>query len=89
MKILIIGAGPTGLGAATHLSRINHADWALFERHGYVGGLSASFIDEANFTWDVGGHVLFSHYDYFDQVVEAALKGQYYEHMRESWVRIH
>lgn len=88
MKILILGAGPCGLGAAYHLDKLGHADWLLFERSGQVGGLSASFVDEAGFTWDVGGHVLFSHYDYFDKAVSEVLGGDYYEHQRESWVRI-
>lgn len=88
MNILILGAGPTGLGAAYHLNKLGHTDWRLFERNDHVGGLSASFLDDAGFTWDVGGHVLFSHYDYFDKAVAAALGDSYYEHQRESWVRI-
>lgn len=88
MKTLILGAGPCGLGAAYHLHKLGHNDWQLFERNDHVGGLSASFIDDAGFTWDIGGHVLFSHYAYFDQAVAAALGEAYYEHQRESWVRI-
>ncbi|KAB0664867.1 NAD(P)-binding protein [Oryzomonas japonica] len=88
MKILILGAGPTGLGAAYHLNKLGHTDWRLFERNGHVGGLSASFLDDSGFTWDVGGHVLFSHYEYFDKAVAKALGDTYYEHQRESWVRI-
>jgi len=87
-KILIIGAGPCGLGAACHLNKLGHNDWQLFERNAHVGGLSASFVDGNGFTWDVGGHVLFSHYDYFDRAVAGALGESYYEHQRESWVRI-
>mgnify|MGYP001308330931 CR=1 FL=1 len=88
MKSIVIGAGPTGLGAAYRLHELGQSDWQVFERSPYVGGLSASFVDDAGFTWDVGGHVLFSHYDYFDRVVEEALRGAYLQHMRESWVRI-
>jgi len=88
MKILILGAGPCGLGAAYHLNKLGHTDWQLFERNSYVGGLSASFADDKGFTWDIGGHVLFSHYDYFDKAVAEALGGAYLEHQRESWVRI-
>ena len=88
MKIIILGAGPCGLGAAHHLNRLGYADWQLFEKASQVGGLSASFIDPAGFTWDVGGHVLFSHYDYFDRAVAKALGDAYHEHQRESWVRI-
>jgi protoporphyrinogen oxidase len=88
MDIVIIGAGPTGLGAAYHLNKSGHADWRLIERNSHVGGLSASFVDNNGFTWDIGGHVLFSHYDYFDKAVEEALGDACYHHLRESWVRI-
>ncbi|AJE03393.1 protoporphyrinogen/coproporphyrinogen oxidase [Geobacter pickeringii] len=88
MKIVIVGAGPTGLGASYQLHTRGFSDWQLFERSSHVGGLSASFVDEAGFTWDIGGHVLFSHYDYFDSVVDEALNGAWYEHQRESWVRL-
>ena len=46
-KILILGAGPTGLGAARRLLELGHADWAVCERNPYAGGLSASFRDAA------------------------------------------
>jgi len=88
LKIIILGAGPCGLGAAYHLNKLGHTDWQLFERDDHVGGLSASFKDEVGFTWDIGGHVLFSHYPYFDKVVGESLGENYYEHQRESWIRI-
>lgn len=88
MKIIILGAGPCGLGAAYHLHKLGHRNWAIFEKNSHVGGLSASFKDNADFTWDIGGHVLFSHYEYFDKAVSDALGDAYYEHQRESWVRI-
>jgi protoporphyrinogen oxidase len=87
-RILILGAGPCGLGVAYQLKSFNSCNWQVFDRSPNVGGLSASFLDCHGFTWDVGGHVLFSHFDVFDDVVERALRGQYYEHQRESWVRI-
>jgi len=88
MKILLLGSGPCGLGAAHELYKTGHPTWQLFELSPRVGGLSASFTDPAGFTWDIGGHVLFSHYPHFDQIVEQALAGQYYQHQRESWVRV-
>jgi protoporphyrinogen oxidase len=88
MNNLILGAGPTGLGAAYHMNRCGLPGWRIFERNPHIGGLSASFVDDKGFTWDVGGHVLFSHYDNFDRAVEEALGGDYYHHLRESWVRI-
>jgi len=87
-RIVILGGGPTGLGAAWRLREHGFDNWTLFERSDRVGGLSSSFVDNKGFTWDVGGHVLFSHYPCFDQVVERALNGAYFRHQRESWVRI-
>lgn len=88
MKIIILGAGPCGLGAAYHLDKLGYRDWTLYEKEEYVGGLSASFVDDQGFTWDVGGHVLFSHYGYFDTAVAEALGDGYNELQRESWVRM-
>jgi len=89
MHVIIIGAGPTGLGAAWRLQEQNHPTWLLFEAADQAGGLAASFVDAQGFTWDVGGHVQFSHYDYFDQVMQKLL-GAYgwLHHQRESWVWI-
>ena len=40
------------------------------------------------FTWDLGGHVQFSHYGYYDDVLERALGDAWLWHERESWVWI-
>ncbi|SKA91599.1 Protoporphyrinogen oxidase [Paucidesulfovibrio gracilis DSM 16080] len=88
VKYLIIGAGPTGLGAAHRLRELGEQSFAVLEREGHPGGLAASFRDTQGFTWDFGGHVLFSHYDYFDRLTDELLDGEYYEHERESWVRV-
>lgn len=85
-RIVILGAGPTGLGAAHRLGELGHDDWDIFEGSDHVGGLAASVTDDQGFIWDHGGHVMFSHYDYFDRLVEDALRGDYDEHMREAWV---
>jgi protoporphyrinogen oxidase len=88
MLFAVLGGGPTGLGVAHQLNRFGYPDWRIFERYPHVGGLSASFKDDKGFTWDIGGHVLFSHYDYFNKAVEEALGTEYYNHLRESWIRI-
>ncbi|MBF0274433.1 MAG: NAD(P)-binding protein [Nitrospinae bacterium] len=85
-KIIIIGAGPTGLGAAYKLSELGYENWEIYERNSYVGGLAASFEDDKGFTWDVGGHVLFSHFPYFDEMVDKALKNEYLKHERSAWI---
>lgn len=88
-RITILGAGPTGLAAAYRLAEIGHSDWEIFERDDHVGGLAASVRDEQGFVWDHGGHVMFSHYTYFDELVDKMLDGDYDEHLREAWVWSH
>ncbi|TMC10030.1 MAG: FAD-dependent oxidoreductase, partial [Chloroflexi bacterium] len=61
-RIVIIGAGPTGLGAAYRLQELGYTNWAVYERSSFVGGLASSQTDAAGFTYDIGGHVMFSHY---------------------------
>lgn len=88
-RILIVGAGPTGLGAAYRLRELGHTDFRVLEAEGHPGGLASSFVDDNGFTWDVGGHVQFSHYDYFDRAMADALdEDGWLHHQRESWVWI-
>jgi protoporphyrinogen oxidase len=87
--IIILGGGPTGLGAARRLQELSDSDWLLLEGSSQAGGLAASFVDEKGFTWDVGGHVQFSHYEYFDRAMDEFLgKNGWLHHERESWVWI-
>ncbi len=87
IDVLIVGAGPTGLGAAWRLRSRGHADWLLCEGAAAAGGLAGSVLDEHGFTWDLGGHVQFSHYDYFDDLMDELLGPEgWLHHDRESWV---
>ena len=87
VKYLIIGAGPAGLGAAYRLKDLGENDVLILDQNPWVGGLAASFLDSKGFTWDIGGHVQFSHYKYFDEVMELSLgKDGWLHHERESWV---
>jgi protoporphyrinogen oxidase len=85
-RIVIIGAGPTGLGAGYRLQELGHEDWVILEANDYVGGLATSFTDEAGFTYDIGGHVMFSHYQYYDDLVDKLMGGDFTELQREAWV---
>jgi protoporphyrinogen oxidase len=86
--LLILGGGPTGLGAATRAQE-KGLDWTLLEAESDFGGLASSFVDAQGFTWDLGGHVQFSHYDAFDRAMRAALGADgWLTHQRESWVWI-
>jgi protoporphyrinogen oxidase len=87
-RILIVGAGPTGLSAAWRLVQHSHGNWRLVEATGNAGGLASSVVDAAGFTWDLGGHVLFSHWRYFDDLMREALGDAWVEHEREAWVRM-
>src|SRR4051794_16521938 len=85
-RIVIIGAGPTGLGAAHRLREVGHDHFMVLEANPFVGGLATSFTDDAGFTYDVGGHVMFSHYSYYDRLVDSLMGGEYTELTREAWV---
>lgn len=86
---LILGAGPTGLGAARRLQDLEIHDWHIVEAVPGPGGLATSFVDDKGFTWDIGGHVQFSHYQYFDDAMISFLgEDGWLHHERESWVWI-
>lgn len=86
-RYAIIGAGPTGLGAARRLTELGEKSFIVLEKNSWAGGLASSFTDDKGFTWDIGGHVAFSHYEYYDRLLDELLQGDYIEHLRESWVR--
>jgi UDP-galactopyranose mutase len=83
----IIGAGPTGLGAAQRLAELGCGSYMLLEKNTYAGGLAASFKDAQGYTWDIGGHVVFSHYEYFDRLLDDLLGDGQLRHQRKAWVR--
>jgi protoporphyrinogen oxidase len=87
-RIIIIGAGPTGLGAAWRLEERGHDAYLVLEAGAGPGGLAASHVDEAGFTWDMGGHVQFSHYRYYDDVLDRALGDAWLWHRRDAAVRV-
>jgi protoporphyrinogen oxidase len=59
-KIVVIEAGPTGLGAGYRLHELGHENWVLCEKSSDVGGHATSHVDCHGFVWDEGGHVIFS-----------------------------
>ncbi|MGD1916403.1 MAG: protoporphyrinogen/coproporphyrinogen oxidase [Phycisphaerales bacterium] len=87
-RVLIIGAGPTGLGAAWRLRELGHENFTVLESLPYAGGLAHSFQDDIGFTWDIGGHVMFSHYEYYDRIFDEVMGDDFVLNDRESWVRV-
>lgn len=94
VDVAVLGAGPTGLGAAWRLEELRPAlpravTWRLFEASSAPGGLASSELDARGFRWDLGGHVLYSHYAYFDAVLARVLgEDEWLSHPRERWVRM-
>ncbi len=90
VKYLIIGAGPTGLGAGYTLKNMGETDFLLLEKSAQAGGLASSIVDPHGFTWDIGGHVHFSHYGEYDKALEDALPKELWNSFnRESWIWMH
>jgi protoporphyrinogen oxidase len=85
-RIVIIGAGPTGLAAAYRLRELGYSNFTLLEARYKVGGLASSERSPNGFIYDIGGHVLFSHYEYFDRLFDRLMGDEYQELLRESWV---
>ena len=86
MRIVILGAGPTGLGAGYRLQERGHDDWRIYEASDHVGGLAASVSTDNGFVYDTGGHVMFSGYPYFHQLVDRLLGDDFTRIERESWI---
>jgi len=85
-RIVIIGAGPTGLGAAYRLRELGHEDFLVLEASRHAGGLASSETTRRGFTYDIGGHVLFSHFRYFDELFDRMLGDNYQQLVREAWI---
>ncbi|MFN2489869.1 MAG: NAD(P)/FAD-dependent oxidoreductase [Actinomycetota bacterium] len=86
-RVVIIGAGPCGLACGRELSALGHDNWTILERSSIAGGLASSIFDPQGFTWDHGGHVVFSHFGEFDRLLEEVMSDEVYRHERSSYVR--
>jgi UDP-galactopyranose mutase len=85
-RVVVVGGGPTGLASLRELVRLGHTDVVLLEAASFPGGLAASFTDPQGFTWDRGGHVVFSHYGEFDQLLLDTMGSEVELHDRSSFV---
>ena len=87
-RILIIGAGPTGLGAAYEIQELGYKNWNIYEKENKIGGLASSFKDNKSFLWDLGGHVMFSRNKRFNKLVDFLMGDEFISHERKSFIRI-
>jgi protoporphyrinogen oxidase len=63
-------------------------DFLVIEREDHAGGLSSSYMTEKGFVFDFGGHVTFSAYPEFNDMLKDVLKGQYLTHLRSAWIHM-
>lgn len=68
-RVVILGAGLTGLSVAYHLEKKNITDYCIFEQHDRPGGLLRSFKQDG-FTFDFTGHLLHSNDPYFSSFLQ-------------------
>nr|QBK91243.1 MAG: flavin containing amine oxidoreductase [Pithovirus LCPAC202] len=87
-KIVIIGAGPTALGAGHRLMELGvireYHQITFFEQNNQPGGLASTVRDNVGFLWDLGGHVVFSHYNKFTKLLDEAVPEWNY-HQRQAY----
>lgn len=68
-KIVILGAGLTGISAAYHLEQNNFLDYKMFEKEDSIGGLCRSVYQDG-FTFDYTGHLLHINDTYFSNLID-------------------
>ena len=85
---MVVGGGPCGLACARRLLQLGHHDVVLLEAADTPGGLASSIVDPAGFTWDRGGHVVFSHYGEFDRLLDQVMGTDVEHHERSSFVHV-
>jgi protoporphyrinogen oxidase len=92
-NILIVGGGSTGIGSAWRLNelitknRLNKdVTWMIVDESGHVGGAAASRVDKHGFTWDLGSHVVYSRYKYFNNVLNNIMSDELNYLERKGWV---
>jgi UDP-galactopyranose mutase len=83
-RVVIIGAGPTGLSAALHLGK----DSVLLEQNKTVGGWCRS-IEDNGFVFDYAGHIMFSNDPYVHMLYERLLGDNVHWQDREAWIYSH
>ncbi|KAK8129065.1 hypothetical protein PG984_010173 [Apiospora sp. TS-2023a] len=71
------------------MTNVNLASWLIVDSNETPGGLASTDVTPEGFLYDVGGHVIFSHYRYFDDCLNEALphESDWYTHQRVSYVR--
>ena len=70
VNTLIVGGGPTGLGAAYRLTQLKEDDWVLVDADKQPGGLAGSFKTPEGFRFDHGFMIIPTRYDFIEQLLQ-------------------
>jgi protoporphyrinogen oxidase len=88
-RVVIIGAGLTGLSTAYHLDQLGFSDYKIFEKERSVGGLCRS-VEQEGFTFDYTGHLLHSSDPYFSNFLKEVVGLQSFNTIdRRSFIYSH
>jgi protoporphyrinogen oxidase len=85
-KVVILGAGLTGLNAAYHFEQQNFFDFKIFEKESSSGGLLRSFKQDG-FTFDFTGHLLhINNSEFYNFLNETADINNFFSQQRKSCI---
>jgi len=88
-KIVILGAGLTGLSTAYHLEKNGFYDYKIFEKESQVGGLCRS-VQQDGFTFDHTGHLLHINDPYFHDFIKNVVGFEHLDKIeRRSFIYSH
>jgi len=88
-KIVIIGAGLTGLSAAYHLEKKGFYNYKIFEKELEIGGLCRS-VNQDGFTFDFTGHLLHINDTYTNSLIKKLIGLENFNKLtRQSFIYSH
>lgn len=82
-KVIILGAGLSGLSCGWHLDR--SVSYEIYEKEKTVGGLCRT-VEQDGFLFDFTGHLLHFQRPDIRKIVFKALRNNLIEHIRNSWI---
>ena len=88
-RVVIIGAGLTGLSTAYHLEQLGFFDYEILEKESTVGGLCRS-IHNNGFTFDYTGHLLHINDSYTKELIDNVIGLNNFNYIeRQSFIYSH
>jgi protoporphyrinogen oxidase len=88
-RVVILGAGLTGLSTAYHLQTTGFSNFRIFEKNATPGGLARS-VKHDGFTFDFTGHALHINNNYFQSFVNNMISTQFLAAInRNSYIYSH